>query len=260
MIKFFRRIRQRLLSENPPAGRAGKFSKYLLYAIGEIILVVIGILIALQFNNWNIDKAERDREVKYLKNIVLDLEKDIASLEYLIEFRKGRIIGDQELIDHMNGKSIDDIGRLTNNVVNSLMEERFTPNNSTFSELANSGNLSLISNDSIKILLLDLNEVYKINEFGVAHEEFDYREYISKPIVNLTNTNRLYPVFSGETTVEEQQITIDDFGQLFDSRTYQNGLYIMVTMSRAFIPSYEEIKEKSQRVIEMICEDLKDHK
>ena len=46
MIKFFRKIRQRLLTEN-------KFSKYLIYAIGEIILVVIGILIALQINNWN---------------------------------------------------------------------------------------------------------------------------------------------------------------------------------------------------------------
>ena len=46
MIKFFRKIRQRLLTEN-------KFSKYLLYAFGEILLVVIGILIALQINNWN---------------------------------------------------------------------------------------------------------------------------------------------------------------------------------------------------------------
>mgnify|MGYP001591841413 CR=1 FL=1 len=52
MIKFFRRIRQGLLSEN-------KFSKYLLYAIGEIILVVIGILIALQINNWN-EKRKND--------------------------------------------------------------------------------------------------------------------------------------------------------------------------------------------------------
>lgn len=50
MIKFFRKIRQKLLTEN-------KFSKYLIYAIGEIILVVIGILIALQLNNWNTDKA-----------------------------------------------------------------------------------------------------------------------------------------------------------------------------------------------------------
>jgi hypothetical protein len=46
MVKFFRKIRQKLLSEN-------KFSKYFIYAIGEIVLVVIGILIALQINNWN---------------------------------------------------------------------------------------------------------------------------------------------------------------------------------------------------------------
>ena len=58
MIKFFRRIRQRLLSEN-------KFSKYLLYAIGEIVLVVIGILIALQINNWNEDKKNNRLEEAY---------------------------------------------------------------------------------------------------------------------------------------------------------------------------------------------------
>ncbi|MBZ9629124.1 hypothetical protein LB450_13530 [Psychroflexus sp. CAK1W] len=60
MIKFFRNlsadkagIRQKTLAENLPAGRAGKFGKYLLYATGEIILVVIGILIALSINTWN---------------------------------------------------------------------------------------------------------------------------------------------------------------------------------------------------------------
>ena len=53
MIKLFRQIRQKLLTENLPTGQAGKFSKYLIYAIGEIFLVVIGILIALQINAWN---------------------------------------------------------------------------------------------------------------------------------------------------------------------------------------------------------------
>ena len=57
MIKFFRRIRQQLLTEN-------KLAKYLLYAIGEIILVVIGILIALQINNWNTSKIEsKNKEI-----------------------------------------------------------------------------------------------------------------------------------------------------------------------------------------------------
>jgi hypothetical protein len=51
MIKFFRKIRYDLMEKNPPAGRAGKTGRYLKYAIGEIVLVVIGILIALQINN-----------------------------------------------------------------------------------------------------------------------------------------------------------------------------------------------------------------
>ncbi len=74
MIKFFRRIRENLLSEN-------SFSKYLTYAIGEIVLVVIGILIALQINNWNEQRKIDVLEVQTLKEIVSDLQDDLSSLE-----------------------------------------------------------------------------------------------------------------------------------------------------------------------------------
>ena len=74
MIKFFRKIRQQFLTEN-------KFSKYLLYAIGEVILVVIGILIALQINNWNERKKERAQEQKYLTEIRKNLEADNTQIE-----------------------------------------------------------------------------------------------------------------------------------------------------------------------------------
>ena len=69
MINFFRRIRQQLLSEN-------KFSKYLLYAIGEIVLVVIGILIALQINNWNEDHKLAIKTQNYYQQLLEDLNKD----------------------------------------------------------------------------------------------------------------------------------------------------------------------------------------
>jgi hypothetical protein len=82
MIKLFRKIRQKLLSQH-------KVTQYVLYALGEIFLVVIGILIALQVNTWNEDRVQRSREVKYLKNIRLDLEKDLASLDYQIANRTG---------------------------------------------------------------------------------------------------------------------------------------------------------------------------
>ena len=69
MIKFFRHIRRHLLSES-------KFSKYLIYAIGEIILVVIGILIALQFNNWNESRKENILAKNYYKRLLSDLKAD----------------------------------------------------------------------------------------------------------------------------------------------------------------------------------------
>ncbi len=81
MIKFFRNIRQNLLNE-------GKTSKYLKYAIGEIVLVVIGILIALQINNWNSERqAKIETEAKRqsnLREIYHDLKKDIIILDTIL--------------------------------------------------------------------------------------------------------------------------------------------------------------------------------
>jgi len=74
MIKFFRRIRRQFLSEN-------KFGKYLLYALGEILLVVIGILIAIQINNWNEYKKDRIVEKKVLEGLAKNLEMNIERFE-----------------------------------------------------------------------------------------------------------------------------------------------------------------------------------
>ncbi|RNC89895.1 MAG: hypothetical protein ED555_10625 [Allomuricauda sp.] len=81
MIKLFRKIRQQLLSEN-------KFSKYLLYALGEIVLVIIGILIALQINEWNGKKSELSKLKKDLEYVLIDLESDREQLLNLIEQRQ----------------------------------------------------------------------------------------------------------------------------------------------------------------------------
>jgi hypothetical protein len=77
MIKIFRKIRQRFLGEN-------KFSKYLLYAIGEIILVVIGILLALQLNTWNTSRDLKIQNQEFLKKMLSELEQNKKRLEYAI--------------------------------------------------------------------------------------------------------------------------------------------------------------------------------
>jgi hypothetical protein len=84
MIRFFRKIRQQLLTES-------KFRKYLLYAIGEIALVVIGILIALSINNWNQDQMIRKTELTLLDEMKNNLKADLADIDINISFNEGRI-------------------------------------------------------------------------------------------------------------------------------------------------------------------------
>jgi hypothetical protein len=79
MIKFFRKIRRKLLTEN-------KFSKYLLYAIGEIILVVIGILIALSINNWNQKRLKHEELISVYERIVIDIDNDVRQLSRAVVY------------------------------------------------------------------------------------------------------------------------------------------------------------------------------
>ena len=84
MIKFFRKIRQNLLSE-------GNTGKYLKYAIGEIILVVIGILIALSINNWNESRKQSISENEFITSVKNDLKQDKAFIQLVIEIIEPRI-------------------------------------------------------------------------------------------------------------------------------------------------------------------------
>jgi len=79
MLRFFRTIRKKLIEEDN--GR-----KYLLYAIGEILLVVIGILIALQVNNWNENRIQRNQETHYLEKLAEEMDGIRAEAEYMLEF------------------------------------------------------------------------------------------------------------------------------------------------------------------------------
>jgi len=101
MIKFFRKIRQRLLTEN-------KFSKYLLYAIGEIVLVVIGILIALNINNNNELKKNENTVVAILKEIQNNLLDDIKESEGVINTYLKYDSIQKKVFDFKNPRTIDD--------------------------------------------------------------------------------------------------------------------------------------------------------
>ncbi|TMM53332.1 hypothetical protein FEE95_19920 [Maribacter algarum] len=102
MIKFFRKIRQNLLSE-------GKTGKYLKYAIGEIVLVVVGILIALSLNNWNQNVTYKNELKQTVKEIRSDLNKDILSLREEIKFSEAFINNLDNLLTNGNIMPVDSL-------------------------------------------------------------------------------------------------------------------------------------------------------
>ena len=103
MIKFFRKIRKRLLTEN-------KFSKYLLYAIGEILLVVIGILIALQLNMWSDDRKAQVQFEGFTQQLNVDVETAIKNAENTANYSLEQSTRAQNIIDYLlDPKSTIDI-------------------------------------------------------------------------------------------------------------------------------------------------------
>ncbi len=147
MIKFFRHIRKRLLTEN-------KFSKYLLYAVGEIVLVVIGILIALQINNWNEEgKLEKER-ITILENLRSDLTNDIENYQYsTLRLEDRQKVADQvlALIENIP-KSIDSANTARNLLILGFIEDH-NPNFSTYNEIQGSGKLAIMKSKKIKTAL-----------------------------------------------------------------------------------------------------------
>ena len=141
MIKLFRKIRQKLLSEN-------RFRKYLLYAIGEIILVVIGILIALQINNWNDEKKERAIEVKILKEIHSNLEHDLFEIQDDIRVMDSVDLASKSVIQFLKTKD-EPTEDFCNDVAIIKVAPHFDPNKSGYELLVSKG-VEIVSNDSLR--------------------------------------------------------------------------------------------------------------
>ena len=151
MINFFRKIRKKLADDNKPL-------KYLRYAVGEIVLVVIGILIALQINNWNEAKKERTFEKKMLTEIRNVLVKDIDFFNnHLITGRLGRVKQATRYFE--NYLRTDSIHRDSINYHFSGLNRglQITYNRGPFEALKSTG-IDKISNDSLRNKIIDIYE------------------------------------------------------------------------------------------------------
>jgi len=153
MIKFFRKIRQNLLKEN-------KTSKYFKYAIGEVILVMIGILLALQVSNWNNLNAERKLEKRYVSELILDLQTDSAVIAKTKAKSDRQALTKNKLLRYYQDEQIP---------VDSLIYyfrkqwrnvAKFTPISTTLDEMKSTGNIGVIQNTSLRRKILETYNYY----------------------------------------------------------------------------------------------------
>ena len=143
MINFFRKIRKNLLSE-------GKIGKYFRYALGEIVLVVIGILIALQINNWNIKNNQQEKIKEYAKLLIQDLEEDIimTKINWTATIRISNKI--DSLAQSIQNKKIEDISNIDFLCLTwNILYRPYRWNRTTIEQLKSSGSLQYIEDVSL---------------------------------------------------------------------------------------------------------------
>ena len=253
MIGFYRRIRKKLADDN-------QFLKYSRYAIGEILLVVLGILIALQINNNNEAKKQRKLELHYLKNIKSDLALNIAHLENYIASRDIAIQSANIVIEHYEGKPITDLKEFSRHTVNIYTWQKFSQINNTFQELMNSGNLALISNDSIKGILLNLESKYKSLKDEEAHFRYDAEVTLYEPSftsmdMNPIVQNYMYFVSSGAMG-ESRELSEEEFDAMLKDIKQKNGFVMAIYEFTVMNQMFAEMKSMCQKLIELIDNEL----
>lgn len=149
MVTFLRKIRHQLLQEN-------RFSRYLIYALGEIFLVVIGILIALQINNWNEAKKIKAYELKMLRELSHVLQKDEGYFQTMVDrlTQKGTAVDRLLELRESNTADRDSISKYFQIT---RYETLFQYNSGPYGSIKSSG-IEKISNDSIRMKMVDLYE------------------------------------------------------------------------------------------------------
>lgn len=155
MIHFFRKIRHGLFVEN-------KFTRYILYALGEIALVVIGILIALQINNWNEERIESIREQLVLNQLKAEYESNRAQLESKMEIRNLLIKSANEILQYYDSKNEINHDSLTKKLSQLILLPTFDP---IQNDLVSSGNINILKNTELKRLLTNwTSDVIQLQE------------------------------------------------------------------------------------------------
>ena len=236
MIKFFRQIRQNLLTKN-------KFGKYLLYAIGEIVLVVVGILIALSINNWNTNKNLRDLENELLFDVRENLIASVTNLESDISYNKKTLANYEKILSHIKhdlpyNNSLDSAF----SYISYWSDPHFTY---TAYETLKSKGMDIIQNDSLKNTITEIYEQYFPFVISELKGEWELHQSVVLPFVA---KNILY--------VNAEIARPNNYHSLKSNDEFHNIMGLKMNTRKYTIQNAEMTKDKVSSLIVKIDKEL----
>ena len=219
MIKFFRKIRQNLLIEN-------KTEKYFKYAIGEIVLVVIGILIALQVSNWNKLRVEQNIMNAYYTKLVTTLKTDVKEQNITIDKLSLNCDNLMRCLDILNTKNEDDIEEFKEKIGTINIPFANDYSMELFDEFMNKGYLSKIEDPKLKSQFERLKIELKRGDNWDELLDSDYVNNVSPFIQNYLN----YTDFSLQSNLFKSNDKPKggpkvDYSELFDNLKVWNAIH-----------------------------------
>ncbi len=240
MIKFFRRIRKSLLAEN-------RFSKYLIYAIGEIVLVVIGILIALQVNNLN-ENRKQDRRVKaFLTKLKEQVDKNKETTKDYIAENQEFVAASMRLmslIGKEQNKNID--AELDTLLLYNTLDFYLNLDLIVLEEARNNGDLAAIKSDSLRQSLYTFIKLYDqyLEREKVTNEDLsiNLKPYMNKHY-NMRNLINRYGNAYGILDFKASPLYKDDNTSILNDQEFENMIVTRILFNQDMVMGTEELHE-----------------
>lgn len=244
MIKFFRKIRFDLMEKN-------KTGKYLKYAIGEIVLVVLGILIALSINSWNQDRIDKRSESKYLQDLKREIQSNNTVLKFFIQERLPYKLEGLLAAKKYSEKNVEikDTIAFLNKVSKGGMITNGLGNLSrnTFNELLGTGNFQLISKDSIKGKVK--------NYYWRMDADTDNVNIYKSDIIKFTSGLRPYNSSNPDYISKFDR---DEMMTAFKSEEFRRIIDLELSYTYSLENKMDGLIEEGLEIIELIDSELKD--
>jgi hypothetical protein len=247
-----------------------KTGKYLKYAIGEVVLVVIGILIALSINNWNESRIDRISEQAILRQLKSEFNSNLKQLDEKIGIRSYIINSAIQLLANIDNPSIRNIDSIEMHLAKTIPYTTFDP---ILNDLATSGNLRLIKNDSLRALLsVWTSEIVQVTEGEQTWAKYRNEIYIPFLIKNyqvrsLRNkamkTNLLYTFLINQENRESEIKDIgnskhfSDFNTLLDNPDYEDHLVRCITTNRNTQQQAFILRDRIVEILDILNKEIK---